>query len=49
MACPSMELESRYARTLAAVRQFRVEREELVLEANGTRLARLVAQAGDSH
>lgn len=49
MACPSIELESRYARALAAVRQYRVERDELVLEAKGTPLARFAAQAGDSH
>ena len=39
MACPSMELEARYTAALGRVRQYRLERDRLVLLADGGTLA----------
>lgn len=40
MACPAMELETRFTTALAAVRQYRVETNQLLLVADGRVVAR---------
>jgi heat shock protein HslJ len=48
MACPDMDIETRYTAALAAGRSYRVEDGQLVLLADGRVLARFAPAAADS-
>lgn len=46
MACPAMDLETRLSSALTRVRQYRLDGTSLLLEADGTVVARYEAEAG---